>query len=82
MALVAPLRWLVVVTLLALAGCAGTATPNWHYPGSAEYQRRQAERFDPYPENDIAPPVEGGRPQGYQTPRAEVTRARQQLPQW
>jgi hypothetical protein len=80
MALASALRSMVVLLGLALAGCAGTSLPNFHYPGPADYQRRQAEKFDPYPENDIAPPVEGGRPPGYEQPRPEWIRAREEMP--
>lgn len=50
-------------------------------PGSVEAQRDRAVRFDPYPENDIGPHVDGGRPPGYQNPLPEVSRSRWTLGQ-
>jgi hypothetical protein len=62
------------LALLALAigsGCngAGERAP------SVNYQRQRAQQFDPYPENDIAPPIES-RPREYTTPISEPERAR------
>lgn len=68
---------LVMLTALALAtstGCAGTAMPNFSSPGSAGQQRRTALQFDPYPLDDVAPPVAGGRPREYARPIPEVQR--------
>lgn len=67
---------LVAVALAAAGGCRGTRLPNWCYPGPADYQQNAAQRFDPYPENDVGPPVDGGRPMQYETPVAEPSRAR------
>ena len=39
-------------------------------------QRRQVQRFDPYPDNDIAPSVEGGRPPDFGQQLNETQRAR------
>ncbi len=73
-------RFASVVLGLALvvgaAGCRGLAPPNWSHPGPAEYQQRRAERFDPYPENEVAPAIVGARPREYEKPPAEVLRAR------
>ena len=67
---------LVTVSTAALAGCRSLAPPNFARPGTAQYQRSMAQQFDPYPENEAAPAVVGGRPLGYQKPAAEVLRAR------
>jgi hypothetical protein len=67
--------------LLPLGACSSTIRrPQWLHPGPAGYQRGNAEEFDPYPPNDVAPEIVGGRPKGYQKPPNEVTRARQQQP--
>lgn len=67
---------LICLTLGVLAGCAGVATPNWGQPGTADVQRRRAERFDPYPETDVGPDDASVRPRGFQQPLAEPLRAR------
>ena len=60
-----PLRWRVVATM---------QMPRLASPGSAGYQRYNALQYDPYPLDDIAPPVAGTRPQEYSRPIPEVTR--------
>jgi hypothetical protein len=68
---------LLVLTLtLLIGGCAGVKGPNWFHPGTAAYQQKQAERFDPYPDKQIAPEVVGGRPREYTNPLPETERAR------
>lgn len=77
-----------VATLILLAGillgCAGPnssiAPPSLFGPGSASTQQQRAIRYDPYPENDPAPPIVGGRPRSYEQPIPEVDRARWQTP--
>ncbi len=77
-----PAVWLAVVCLaLPLAGCGwfsspSTRLPRLRDPGPAEYQQHQAERVaDPYPDNESAPEVEGGRPRGFDKPFAETPRS-------
>ncbi len=73
--------WFVLpaaVLTLGYAGCNSLAPPNWPHPGPAAYQQRLAEHFDPYPENEPAPAIIGGRPLEYEKPQAEVVRARLQ----
>jgi hypothetical protein len=62
--------------LAGVAGCRSTGPSDWLHPGPAAYQQSQAERFDPYPENELGPPIVGSRPREYQKPPAEPTRAR------
>lgn len=57
-----------------LAGCTNVAPPDWCHPGSAMYQRAQAERSDPYPLPDTGPEVVGGRPRDFQVPHLEPAR--------
>lgn len=64
-----------------LVGCsAAVRKPQLLHPGPAGYQRSNAEQFDPYPQNDMAPPIVGGRPKDYMFPPDEVTRSRQYSP--
>lgn len=74
------LNRLVGTLLLAalLTGCGWLPRVNWCHPGPAPYQQARARQFDPYPENDLGPPVVGGRPLSFGKPRAEPTRARRQ----
>jgi len=74
-------RWFATIVLLVspltlVAGCGWIAPPTWFHPGPAPYQRQGAVDYDPYPLNDIGPPVVGGRPRGFQAPHSEVKRAR------
>ncbi len=56
--------------IVAVAGCSSSvARPNWLNPGEIGYQRQQALRYDPYPEDDLGPPIVGGRPREYDRPR-------------
>ncbi len=71
----------VIGAVLIAGGCRGTSMPNFWHPGPAGYQRQQATRFDPYPQPNIAPTIEEGRPPGYQTPIPETNRARWTLGQ-
>ena len=75
-------RPVAIAILLACTGCAHTATPNWTNPGPATYQRSNALRFDPYPENDAGPAIVGARPPDYQNPPAEAGRARWDPRRW
>ncbi len=71
---------LVLVLAFAIGGCKGLKGPSWLHPGTAPYQQKQAERFDPYPDNQIAPEVVGGRPLEYTNPVPEPQRARWPVP--
>lgn len=67
----------VVVGLTASVGCSPAVRwPNLYHPGPAAYQRAEAVVHDPYPLDDVGPPIVGGRPLGYQKPVPEVERAR------
>ena len=70
-------QWFIALAAsfaVVFCGCRGLAPPNWFHPGPAQYQQAQAERFDPYPENEPAPKIVGARPLDYQKPPAEVLR--------
>ncbi|QEG32790.1 hypothetical protein [Bythopirellula goksoeyrii] len=67
--------------LLFAIGCSPTIRmPKLLHPGTAAYQRYNAELFDPYPQNDMGPKIDGGRPIDYQYPINQVERARQPMP--
>lgn len=74
---------LAAMACLPLTACSPTFfhTPRLRGPGSAPYQQARAEVFDPYPPNDVAPEIVGGRPLDYQVPANEVTRSREFLGQ-
>ena len=58
------------ILLVALvSGCGGYQLPDLYHPGPAGYQRAVAtQRHDPYPLDDVAEPVVGGRPREFQRP--------------
>jgi hypothetical protein len=69
---------LLFVMLVALATGAGCnyglpRIQNWR---PLSVQRRQIQRFDPYPDNDIAPVMEGVRPPDFQQQVMEPVRSR------
>ena len=68
---------LLFVAVMATAGCRGTGKPQFFgAQGSADYQQLQAQRFDPYPDTQVGPKVEGGRPDAYTAPPPESSRGR------
>jgi hypothetical protein len=80
------LGWAAV--LAACVGCASPAGLAWRQrirgpqllaPRSEEtvrQERADAERFDPYPQDDLGTPAVGGRPPEFSDPPAEPARAR------
>ncbi len=58
--------------LAATIGCHKTTMPNFAHPGGIANQQRLAEAYDPFPETDMAPAVDGGRPMGFDNPRDSV----------
>ena len=72
---------LVSVTLIAAlmfgtVGCGGLQWPRLRRPGPAYFPQQQATLYDPYPEDDLGPPVVGGRPRGYLNPYPQTERLR------
>jgi hypothetical protein len=65
-----------ICAALMLCGCRGTIMPRFESPGTAGTQRANALQYDPYPLDDVAPPVAGGRPREYDRPIPEVTRGK------
>jgi hypothetical protein len=81
------LRWTLAAIALATGVCGCTPEvhryikfPQLFHPGPAGYQRAEAIEHDPYPLNDVAPPVVGGRPLAYQEGVPEVERTRLAAP--
>jgi hypothetical protein len=73
--------WILALLALPLAGCAnprpfGLEMPRLFGPGPLDYQRHSAVLHDPYPDPDVAPQVDGGRPREYQRPPPEPVRNR------
>lgn len=69
------------VMVVMLTACSPTIRmPRLESPGTAGFQRHNAEQFDPYPQNDMGPPIVGGRPPDYAVPRPAVERARMGMP--
>ncbi len=62
-----------------LSGC--LAPPTFFDPGSTEYQRWRADKFDPYPETSMGADMAGTRPPGFENPKPEVLRLQPQIPQ-
>jgi len=71
-----------LLLMVVFCGCSSIAPPSWSHPGSEAVQRRRALRYDPYPENEIGPPVVGVRPREYDKPPPEASRARWFLGNW
>jgi hypothetical protein len=65
---------LPVAVCFALAGCAGH--PLWNNPGTIQQQRLRATVHDPYPDQDLGPATDGGRPRDYLQPLPEPVRNR------
>ncbi|HEY4232855.1 MAG TPA: hypothetical protein VGM76_05500 [Lacipirellulaceae bacterium] len=67
---------IVSASLTITSGCGGrVALPDLYHPGPAGYQRYRATQQDPYPLDDVAEPVVGGRPREFQRPVPEPERA-------
>ncbi len=56
--------------------------PRLRGPGSAEFQRAIAVRYDPYPDQDAGPEIVGGRPQDFSRQVPEPTRVQQNRSPW
>lgn len=69
----APRYALIAIALLGACGCAGVGHSKIFHPGPAEYQQRQAERFDPFPMTDVGPDMQA-RPRAFLRPAPENER--------
>lgn len=61
----------IAVACVVASGC--NHRPNFGPQGTIGMQRNRAVVHDPYPNNDLAPPIIGGRPLGYERASAEST---------
>jgi hypothetical protein len=73
----------LIVTIAAgcmsLPACSSAVQkPRLAHPGPAPYQQANAEVFDPFPQNDMGPAIDG-RPRDIGPPRNQVERAQQFL---
>lgn len=71
---------LVALGVACLTGCPSIRTPGFFQPGSAGQKRAEALQFDPYPLDDVGPPVAGGRPRSYARSIPQVTHGKRYLP--
>jgi hypothetical protein len=62
---------LCCATLTLVVGC--HIRPRQGPPGTIGVQRERAVLHDPFPSNDLGPPIVGGRPLGFETPQSEPT---------
>ena len=74
-------RYLLVIALVALGGCAGSRW-NLFAPGSMQQQQLRATVHDPYTDVDAGPEVVGGRPREYAQPLPEPVRNRLFTDSW
>ena len=65
------LQFVAVLVLLSLS-FTGCAWPPQTAPGTINSQRRQAVVHDPFPSNELGPPIMGARPLGFDQPLSEV----------
>lgn len=63
--------WACAAIVLALGQSGCYLRPNLGPPGTIGAQRSRAVFFDPYPNNDLGPPVVSGRPLGFERPLSE-----------
>lgn len=66
----------LAVAIACCTGCGGARMPSLFHPGTAGQQQYEAIYHDPYPLNDVAPEIVGGRPREYQREVPQVTRGR------
>ena len=66
---------LIFVIAVVLTGC-NVSRPRLRAPGTIQQQRANARMFDPVPDQDAGPEVEGGRPKDFQEPLTDTERSR------
>lgn len=62
---------IVAGLLVGISGC--HLRPDLATPGTMDAQRVRSMQHDPYPSNELGPPVTGVRPRDFDLPRSEVT---------
>jgi hypothetical protein len=58
------------------------AKPSLLHPGNEQTQQARALQYDPYPETNIGPTVDGSRPRNYDKAAPEPERSRWYLGNW
>jgi hypothetical protein len=71
---------LMLCSMLAASGCMDH--PYLRRPGTIEQQRLRATIHDPYPDPDLGPKIDGGRPREYAQPLPEPVRNRIYADSW
>jgi hypothetical protein len=67
---------MVAIWFATSSGCSGLMRAyDYLRPGDVRHQRSVAIAHDPYPLDDLGPPIAGGRPRGFEKPLSEVERA-------
>lgn len=61
---------IALLAMLPLMGC--HLQPDLGPPGTIGHQRSRHTVHDPFPDNDLGPPIHGGRPRGFDRPLAET----------
>ncbi len=75
------IRWSLLVVGLLIPGLTGChLRPNFGPPGTIGEQRAKAIVHDPFPDNDIGPPIASGRPPGFDRPASEPKRLQSDNP--
>lgn len=69
------LYYCLASAVLCSSGCNRLSPYTW-YNASPQFHEAQIQRFDPYPDNDIGPEMEGVRPPDFQTPVSIPARSR------
>ncbi|MDZ4849881.1 MAG: hypothetical protein SGI77_11330 [Pirellulaceae bacterium] len=78
---------LLAFVTITVVGCKGSNAGSHRWggsqfgQGSIDRQKSRAVTFDPYPLNDIGPPIVGGRPREYANPLPEAARNELTVPQ-
>jgi len=68
-------RGLFLAIFVVATGC-NLAPPRILRPGPGPYQQQRATVHDPYPDVDLAPAFDGGRPRSFATPQSEPVRSK------
>ena len=70
-----PIHASILLTALILSGAAVGChlRPDLGPPGTMDAQRSRSLQHDPYPNNELGPPIAGIRPRDFDLPRSEVT---------
>ena len=63
----------IVCCAVLVAGVGCNIRPRQGPPGTIGDQRERAVIYDPFPNNDLGPPIVGGRPLGFDLPQSEPT---------